>query len=144
MKNNVLYIVLFFCFISCGKYKEFVIQEIKDFKIENINLNKSVIHINIELYNPNNFNIDIDKIECDVKINNIYIGKIHFNQLIIAPKNNAFILPLNIEINHTKLLLEHPTILIDKKKEVQINGKIHAGKMGFYRTIIFDKIIKLR
>lgn len=144
MKNNILYIFLFFCFVSCAKYKDFVIQEIKDFKIENVNFTKAIINVNIALLNPNKFNIDIDKIECDVKINNIYIGKIHFNQLVIAPKNNAFILPLNIEINPSMLFLEHPTILTESNKEIQLNGIIHAGKMGFYRTIKFDKIIKLK
>ena len=144
MRNKIVYIFFFFCFVSCAKYKDFIIQEVKDFKIENINLSKSIVHVNLELYNPNTFNINIDKIDCDVKMNDIYIGKIHFNQMLIAPKNNTFILPLNIEINHTKLILEHPTILIDKKKKVQLNGTIHAGKMGFYRTIKFDKSINLK
>lgn len=127
-------LLLFSC--SDIALEEPTLERIEDVDIKEIS--KELIDMNAQLviHNPNGVALDLASADLDVLVDNIVIANIKQTVDAKMPAKAEFKLPVRITLDLAQLYKENPLtafgkglqIVSDKKIEVQVKGKIKAGK----------------
>ena len=129
-------ILLLFVCASCSQPKNLVYQNVQNFKLNGLGLNKSNISMDVKLYNPNKFSIKLKDADVDIYVNQSYIGKMFVVKGQYAiPKTDTFLLPINVDVDLKSVLPNAIKLLFDKHIDIKVTGKIKAGKNGVYVSI---------
>ena len=125
-------------FISCSDIalEEPTLERIEDVDIKEIS--KDLIDMNAHLIinNPNGVALDLASADLDVLVDDIVIANIKQTLDAKMPAKAEFKLPVRITLDLAQLYKDNPMaalgkglqIVSNKKIEVQIKGKIKAGK----------------
>jgi len=63
-------------FFSCGKIQEPEFRTVKNFNVESPGIDSSGVSLDVELYNPNNFGVNLKETVGDSYVDNIYLGRL--------------------------------------------------------------------
>lgn len=129
----LLILTIISVFISC-KYNEVELIKVSDYSIGNFSGDNVDINMNIEVNNPNNYNIKIKKTTLDLFVDGKKIGEAPMQQNIVLEKNNQKNYPLTVRANYkdlSKSLFSNITDLFEKKSvKLGIKGKVKASAYG--------------
>lgn len=133
------YLTLLLLFLaSCQKPQAFDYRAVKNVKLEKLGFEKSTLNMDLVYYNPNNFGVDLRKVDCDIYIDNHYLGKYKLDTLMHIQRKAEFTLPSRIQVDMQGIFKNVLTVLFNKEVMVNIKGTTRMGKAGFFKTISFN------
>ena len=134
--------LLFLAFISiiissCKAPKELEYREVRKMELKQLGFNQSAINFELVYFNPNKFGLDLKKVESDVYLDNIYLGKFQLDTLMRIPKNSEFVLPSTIYIDMQNLMKNAAQLMFKKEILIKAKGNVKIGKGGIFKTLPF-------
>ena len=137
--KNLLYILtLGLLFSSCSKPQAFDYRDIRNFRVENVGYDKTLLAMDLVYYNPNSFGVDLRRVDCDVYIDNSYLGKYQLDTLMHIPRRAEFMLPSKIDVDMKTLLKNGLNLLFSQEVLVNVKGTVRVGKAGIFANIPFN------
>ena len=134
----LLLIILAFFGTSCSPPKDPEFREIKHIKIEKLGFSSSKVSMDVVMYNPNNFGLDLDQTDLDIHIDNTFFGHTSQKIQIKIPRKADFIIPIILDVDSKKLLKNGLNVLMNDKVELKAKGSIRLGKAGIYKIYPVD------
>ena len=78
IKKIVTFCLLLILFAACKKPQGFDFRETKNLKINQVGFDKTSVSLEMVYYNPNDFGVDLRKVDCDVFVENNYLYSIYY------------------------------------------------------------------
>ena len=141
MKNRLpVLLMILNCSIlfSCGKIQEPEFRSVKNFNVENPGIDSSGVSLDVELFNPNSFGVNLKETVGDFYVDNIYLGRLEQDTTIAISANSAFIVRLKGNVLMRELLKNPLAILLQKEVLFRAEGSTKLGKAGFFKTYPFN------
>jgi LEA14-like dessication related protein len=123
---------------ACSKPQGFDYRDVKNIHIENMGFNQTILAMDLVYYNPNSFGVDLKKVDCDVYVDNSYLGKFQLDTLMHIPRRAEFSLPSRIVVDMQSVLKNGLNLLFSKEVLINVKGTTRVGKAGFYATVPFN------
>jgi len=124
-------------FASCQAPKELEYRDVRKLELKQLGFNQSAINFELVYFNPNKFGLDLKKVESDVYLDNIYLGKFQLDTLMRIPKNSEFVLPSTIYIDMQNLMKNAAQLMFKKEILIKAKGNVKIGKGGIFKTLPF-------
>jgi LEA14-like dessication related protein len=86
-------------------------------------------------FNPNSFGVQLRKVDCDVYIEDQYLGKYQLDTLMSIPKKAEFVLPSRMEVNMRNIFKNTFSVLFSKEVLVKVQGTTRVGKGNFFINV---------
>jgi LEA14-like dessication related protein len=99
---------------------------------------KTMLDLDLVYYNPNGFGVDLRKVDCDVYVDNNYLGKFQLDTLMHIPRRAEFILPSRILVDMKSVLKNGLNLLFSNEVLINVKGTTRVGKAGFFKTVPFN------
>jgi LEA14-like dessication related protein len=131
----VLYALLLFTVFSCAKPQSFDYRDIRNFKVDKLGFDKSTISMDLVYFNPNNFGVQLRKVDCDVYIEDKYLGKYLLDTLMDIPKKAEFVLPSKMDVDMKNVFKNTFSVLFGKDVLIKVKGTTRVGKGGVYINV---------
>lgn len=141
MKNRLpvlLVILSSYILLSCGKIQEPEFRSVKNFNVENPGIDSSGVSLDVELFNPNSFGVNLKETVGNFYVDNIYLGRLEQDTTISISANSAFIVRLKGNVLMKELLKNPVAILLQKEVLLRAEGSTKLGKAGFFKTYPFN------
>jgi LEA14-like dessication related protein len=122
---------------SCSKPKDFEYRDIKNVKLNTIGFSQTSLSFDLVYYNPNEFGVDLKKVDSEVFIDSLYFGKFQLDTLMHINRMSEFVLPAKINISMQNMLKNSAKMLLKKEVLLQASGTVKAGKGGVFKTVPF-------
>ena len=136
MKNIFFLAVLFIAAVSsCKAPKELVYQDIQNFGMKQANGNKTVLSMDIRLYNPNNYTLQLKHADVAVFVNNSPIGKLNASGGSSLPAHDTSLVPVTLEVDLKTVLPNMLQFILNSEVTIKLEGKIKAGRHGVYINV---------
>lgn len=129
--------VLLILFMACKKPAGFEYRDIKDFKIESLGFDRSVISLNLVYFNPNNYGVDLKHVDCDVYIDHNFLGKYVLDTLMHIAKKSEFILPSKMEVDMKNVFKNSLSAILGQDVLLEVKGNTRVGKAGLFVNVPF-------
>ncbi len=123
---------------ACRKPQAFDYRDIRNVKVENLGYDQTALVLDLVYYNPNRFGVNLKKIDCDIYIDNRYLGKYQLDTLMHIDRLAEFTLPSRIMVDMKTMFKNAATFLFNKEVLVNVKGTTRVGKAGIYATIPFN------
>jgi pseudouridine synthase len=111
----LLTVVLFFS--ACAEPSPLVFKGVQSIKIDKASLGKNSFKAEFAYQNPNSFGLVLNKLDCNVYINDQLFTQYKLDTNFTIPANAEFLLPANMEIELSSLLKNSVDILLNKPKD---------------------------
>lgn len=131
----VITALLFAC--SCSQPKALVYKGIQHFGLKQEGLT-TMVSIDINLYNPNHYNMQLKNADVEVFINNTHVGNAHVDGKFLVPKKETFVLPVLLNVDLLHALPNAFELLVKKEIDLKLAGTLKAGRHGIYISIPVD------
>jgi len=128
--------VLLFC--SCSKPRAFEYRDIKNFKVQTMGYNNTALLMDLVYYNPNGFGVDLRRVDCDVYVDNTYLGKFQLDTLMHISRRAEFVLPSKIVVDMKTIFKNGLNMLFSREVLVNVKGTTRVGKAGIFATVPFN------
>ncbi len=99
---------------------------------------RTTLAMELVYFNPNGFGVDLKKVDCDVYVDNTYLGKYLLDTSMHIPRRAEFMLPSRIQVDMKAVLKNGLNLLFSKEVLVNVKGTTKVGKAGFYKTVPFN------
>lgn len=136
--TSLLTLLIIIALTACQKPQAFDYRSVKNVKLEKLGFEKSTLNMDLVYYNPNNFGVDLRKVDCDIYIDNHYLGKYKLDTLMHIQRKAEFVLPSRIQVDMQGIFKNVLTVLFNKEVLVNVKGTTRVGKAGFFKTISFN------
>lgn len=113
-------------------------RDIKNVRIAKAGFKSTTLSLNVLMYNPNSFGLELSETDLDIFLDNTYFGHSGQRFKIAIPRKAEFKVPITLEVNSKNFLKNGLNALFNKKIELKIKGAIRLGKSGIYKTINID------
>jgi len=122
---------------ACTQPKALVYQDIKGFKVQSLDLQQINVELDLLLYNPNHFSVDLKNGNLDAFINDRSLGKASIDERSTIPGHHSFIIPVTVHTTLSALFANALELLANKNKSVYVSlsGNIRAGKRGIFVNV---------
>ena len=137
MKIWVLSVISTLLLFSCAAPKAFEYREVRNIKLDKFGFNQTSLSLELVYYNPNNFGVDLRKVDADVYVDNRYLGKMNLDTTMHISKKSDFILPSKIGIDLKEFYKNALTLAVSNEVLVTVKGTTNVGKAGFFKTVPF-------
>ncbi len=138
VKYASLLLLVGLVFGSCKKPESFEYRDLRNFKIDSLGFEKSAISMDLVYFNPNNFGVDLKKVDCDVYVDQNYLGKYVLDTTMHIPKRSEFVVPSAMLVNMKSLFKNTLTALFSRELLLEVKGTTKVGKGGVYITVPFS------
>ena len=119
---------------SCIGPKELEYREFKNLTIEKMGFSSSAIKMDLIYYNPNNFSLELNRMDLDIFINNNYLGKTSQDYQISIPRREEFSIPIKIDVDMKNLLKNGFTTFLNSEVTIKVTGTIKVGKLNVFKS----------
>ena len=123
---------------ACTKPQGFEYRDLKNFKVQNLGFEKSSVSLDIVYFNPNSFGVDLRKVDCDIYLENNYVGKFLLDTLLHIDKKAEFTLPAKIDVDMKNIFKNSLNVLFSREVLVGAKGSTRVGKGGIFVTVPFN------
>lgn len=130
--------LLLFVLAGCSRPQGFDYRDIKNFKVEKLGFDRSTISMELVYYNPNSFAVQLRKVDCDVYIENQYLGKYLLDTVMTIPRQAEFTLPSRMEVDMKNVFKNTLSVLFSKEVLVKVKGTTRVGKGSFFINVPVD------
>ena len=125
-------------FASCSKPQGFEYRDLKNFKVNNWGFDRSNISMELVYFNPNSFGVDLKKVDCDLYLDNNFVGKFSLDTLMHITRNSEFSLPATMEVDMRNILKNSVNMLFSREVLVGAKGSTRVGKGGIFVNVPFN------
>jgi LEA14-like dessication related protein len=137
MKKLILFALLIILGIglnSCSTPpQQLVYQDVRNFRLFGLSLSPDV-GMDLQFYNPNNFNLSLKDAKLDVFINERQVGTTTLTSQFSVPAVDTFLMPVRMKVDLTSLFANAYSILSNREVDLRIVGNVKAGR-GIYLNI---------
>lgn len=137
MKIWTISCLFIFFLISCAAPKAFEYREVRNIKLDQFGFDKTSLIMEIVYFNPNNFGLELKKVDADVYVDNHYLGKMNLDTSMHISKKSDFILPSKIALDLKEFYKNALNLAVSNEVLVTVKGTTRVGKAGLYKTIPF-------
>ncbi len=130
-----LLFLIFIFTLSCNSFKIPEYKEFQNLRLESIGLNETTVYMELVYNNPNKIGFRVSHTECDVYVDDVYLGRALSDTLIKVARKSDFIIPLRIKTDMKKVFKNAWSALSSREVTVRASGVITAGVGGLYKTI---------
>jgi LEA14-like dessication related protein len=123
--------------ISCAAPKTFEYREVRNIKLDQFGFDKTSLDMELVYFNPNNFGLELKKVDADVYVDNHYLGKMNLDTSMHISKKSDFILPSKISLDLKEFYKNALNLAISNEVLVTVKGTTRVGKAGLYKTVPF-------
>lgn len=134
-KLTQIFILISITALSCNTFKIPDYKEFRNLKFESIGFSESVVSMELVYNNPNRIGFQVKKTECDVYIDDVYLGRAISDTLINVARKSDFVIPLKIKTDMKNVFKNAWSALTNKTVLVRATGTITAGVAGIFKTI---------
>jgi LEA14-like dessication related protein len=113
---------------SCKAPKDLEYRDMHNFKLKQARLKETMVQLDIQLYNPNAYNVKIKKADIDVFFNDSRLGKVKVKGKYTIPKTDTASLPVTLEVDLATALPELLKLAFAKEIKIKLSGTIKAGR----------------
>ena len=138
MKKLLLFSLICGLLAGCSKPQGFGYRDVKNVRLENIGFDKTVLAMDLVYYNPNGFGVDLKKVDCDVYVDNSYLGKFQLDTLMHIQRRAEFTLPSKILVDMKSVLKNGLNLLFSQEVLINVKGTTRVGKAGIFATVPFN------
>ncbi len=125
-------------FFACKKPISPVYKDLRNFQIGSIAGDTSLVTFEVVYYNPNAFDLQFKRANCDVFIEQNYAGHFDIDTFMLIKKQADFVLPVRMQVGMKNFLKNAMQLMFKSELEVQVKGKARVGRRGFYITVPVD------
>ena len=125
-------------FTSCKKPQGFDYRDIKNFKINSWGFDRSAVSMDLVYYNPNNFGVDLKNVDCDIYLDNNFVGKFLLDTIMHIPRNAEFSLPAKMDVDMKNIFRNSLNVLLSREVLVGAKGSTRVGKGGIFINLPFN------
>jgi LEA14-like dessication related protein len=136
LKTLIPAILLILLFTAC-KVKSFDYRDVKNVKVQQLGFDKTALSMDLVYYNPNSFGVNLKHVDCDVYIDNSYLGKFQLDTLMHIDRKSEFTLPSKIMVDMKSVFKNVFNVLFSNDVLVKVKGNTRVGKAGVYITVPF-------
>jgi len=129
--------LLLIIFSSCQKPQGFDYRDVKNIKIENIGYDRTAVSMDLVYYNPNSFGVDLRKVDCDIYIDNNYLGKYTLDTIMHIARRSEFALPSKMAVDMKGIFKNLFLVLFNKEIQLDVKGTTRVGKGGIFVNVPF-------
>jgi len=133
--RSLLYFSLIILAIGCTKPQSLDYRDIRNFNVEKFGFDKSTISMDLVYYNPNNFGVQLRKVDCDIYINDQFLGKYLLDTSMSIPKKTEFTLPSRMEVDMKNAFKNSLSVLFSNEVLVKVKGTTRVGKGGIFLNV---------
>jgi LEA14-like dessication related protein len=130
--------VFLFLISSCSKPVSPKYLGYQNLRMEKMGFTNNVIAIDVKLFNPNRYPLQLKSASLDMYINNAFLGHSALDSLIVLPARDTSYIPLRLEASAKDILSNTAKILLNPNVKVKINGSAKAGRGGFFINVPID------
>jgi LEA14-like dessication related protein len=131
----LIFAILSITLINCSKPQSFDYRDIRNFKVEKLGFDKSTIGFELVYYNPNNFGVDLRRVDCDVYINNTFLGKYLLDTVMNIPKKAEFTLPSKMDVDMKNVFRNGFSVIFSSEVLLTVKGTTRVGKNGIFLNV---------
>ena len=124
--------------LGCKKPQSFDYRDLRNFKVNNLGFDKSKVSMDLVYFNPNNFGVNLKNVDCDIYLDNTYVGKFLLDTLMHIPKSAEFTLPASMDVDMRNIFKNTFNVLFSREVLIGAKGTTRVGKGGVYVTIPFN------
>ena len=136
MKNILLATVLvWIVFTACKKPQGFDYRGVKNIQLQKLGFDNSKLSMELVYFNPNNFGVRLKKVDCDIFVDNNFLGKYTLDTSLYIDKKSEFVLPSYMNVEMKNIYKNVFNVLFSKEITVKLKGITKVGKSGVYLTI---------
>ena len=128
-----LLLVIFFM-TSCRAPKDLVYKDFKHLSIEKLGFSSSLLKLELLLYNPNNFGLQLKRTDLDIFIDDNFLGHTAQEYQVNIPRRGDFTLPVQIDVDMKNMFKNALSTLLNKEVKVKVIGAVKIGKLNVYKT----------
>jgi LEA14-like dessication related protein len=128
--------VLLFFFASCTQPRQLVYQDVKNFRVGDLNFSQPKLGMDLQFYNPNNFGLTLKDANINIYLNNTFIGSAVLNNQFDVPGLDTFLMPIMLTADLKNIFPNALQILFNKEVDLRIQGNVKAGKGVFLNVPI--------
>ena len=134
MKRNLLFILtpLFLLAGACAKPKGFDYMGFEHVKILSWGFKESVVGLEVKLFNPNNYGMQLKEANVDIHLNGTYLGHSDLDTLLRIPANDTFYVPVKMKVETNSAIQGLIASARDTAVIIKIEGKARIGKGGMF------------
>ena len=130
---SAFFIALLFM-TSCREPRELEYRDFKNLSSDKLGFTTSTFKVDVIYYNPNNFGLQLKRIDLDVYIDSNYLGHTTQEYQINIPRRAEFTLPINLEVDMKNAYKNAIPALFGKEVTVKVIGKVKLGKANVYKS----------
>ena len=137
--KKILFILLVISIViaSCQKPQGFDYRDVRNFKIEKFGFDRTAITMDLVYFNPNNFGVTLKNVDCDIFINNNFLGHFFLDTSLKVEKRSEFILPSKIGVDMKNIYKNAMNVVFNQEVEINVKGTARIRKI-INLTIPFD------
>jgi LEA14-like dessication related protein len=131
-------LLAFFCvcfLLACEEPKAFEFKGLKSINLEKAGLGKNIFNAQFEYNNPNEFELTLKKIDCNIFINDQKLTHYALDTNLLIPSNANFIIPAKMEIELSSLLKHSVAIMFNKPLKISVVGNAILSKGIFTKNV---------
>jgi LEA14-like dessication related protein len=136
-RNYLFYCLLLLVLLSCSKPKGFEYKGLNNVKVKNVGFEYVDLSLNLVCYNPNNFKLDLKQVDCEVYIDNRFLGKYTLDTLMHIPKKQNFELPSQMRVSMGGVFKNAFSMFMNKEVLIKVKGKTKIGKGFIFLDVPF-------
>ncbi len=139
MKRSYWYLVFFslvVAFTSCTQPRQLMYQDVRNFRLGNISLDRPQVGMDLQFYNPNPFGLTLKDANINVYINNSFVGAATLANTFDVPGLDTFLVPVMLTADLKNIFPNALQILFNKEVELRLKGNVKAGKGVFINVPI--------
>src|SRR4051812_16856685 len=133
----LLFLVFMLFGLACKKPQAFQYRDLRNFHLENFGLNKSRVSMDFVFFNPNNYDVNLKNVDCDVYLDSNYVGKFLLDTTMRISQASEFVLPASLDVDMKNVITNSLTLLVSNEVLIGARGTTRVGRGGIYVTIPF-------
>ncbi|WP_153800188.1 LEA type 2 family protein [Foetidibacter luteolus] len=131
-------LILATALLACKKPQGFEYRDTRNFKIDKLGFDKTTVYMELVYFNPNNFGVNLKHVDCDVYVNQNYVGKYLLDTLMHISRKSEFSIPSRMEVDMRNIYKNALNTLLSNDVLVQVKGNTKVGKAGIFVNVPFS------
>ncbi len=120
--------------LTCCTPKALEYRTYHNFSIQKLGFDKSMISMELEYYNPNNYGLQLKQSDLDIYINGNLLGHSTTDTLVNIPRRANFNMPVKFSVDMQNILKNAANTLFGGEILIRLSGKVKAGKGNVFMS----------
>lgn len=120
--------------LTCCTPKALEYRTYHNFSIQKLGFDKSMISMELEYYNPNNYGLQLKQSDLDIYINGNLLGHSTTDTLVNIPRRANFNMPVKFSVDMQNILKNAANTLFGGEILIRLSGKVKVGKGNVFMS----------